>query len=103
MRGLRARQEYQFFGALFRAAPGLAYGWWLLLALRGLLPAGIAIATGALIGAVENGNSLPGPLTAVGIVFVLFQVLTPLHLAISANLCSRTAAYLYDRLLTATT
>src|SRR6476661_7245448 len=103
MRGLRARQEYQFFGALFRAAPGLASAWWLLLVLRGLLPAGIAIATGALIGAVENGNSLAGPLTAVGVVFVLFQVLTPLHLAISANLGSRTAAYLYDRLMTATT
>jgi ATP-binding cassette subfamily B protein len=103
MRGLRARQEYQFFGALFRAAPGLASTWWLLLALRGLLPAGIAVATGALIGAVENGSSLAGPLTAVGIVFVLFQVLTPLHLAISANLGSRTAAYLYDRLMTATT
>ena len=103
MRGLRARQEYQFFGALFRAAPGLAYGWWALLALRGLLPAGIAVATGALIGAVESGRSLAAPLTAVGIVFILFQVLTPLHLAISANLGSRTAAYLYDRLMTSTT
>jgi ATP-binding cassette, subfamily B, bacterial len=103
MRRLRGRQEYQFFGALFRAAPGLAYGWWLLLALRGLLPAGLAVATGALIGAVQGGDSLAAPLTAVGIVFVLFQVLTPLHLAISANLGSRTAAYLYDRLMTATT
>src|SRR6478672_4984701 len=103
MRGLRARQEFQFFGALFRAAPGLAYAWWLLLALRGLLPAGIAVATGALIGAVQSGSSLAAPLTAVGILFVLFQVLTPLHLAISANLGSRTAAYLYDRLMTATT
>jgi ABC-type multidrug transport system fused ATPase/permease subunit len=103
MRRVRARQEYQFFGALFRAAPGLAYAWWLLLALRGLLPAGLAVATGALIGAVQSGSSLAAPLTAVGIVFVLFQVLTPLHLAISANLGSRTAAYLYDRLMTATT
>ena len=103
MRGIRARQEYQFFGALFRAAPGLAYAWWLLLALRGLLPAGLAVATGALIGAVHDGTSLTVPLTAVGIVFVLFQVLTPLHLAISANLGSRTAAHLYDRLMTATT
>ncbi len=75
----------------------------MLLALRGLLPAAIAVATGALIGAVDGGHSLGGPLTAVGIVFVLFQVLTPLHLAISANLGSRTAAYLYDRLLLATT
>src|SRR5436190_16755546 len=103
MRRVRARQEYQFFGALFRAAPGLAYGWWVLLALRGLLPAGLAVATGALIGAVQDGGSLAVPLIVVGIVFVLFQVLTPLHLAISANLGSRTAAYLYDRLITATT
>src|SRR5260221_12451556 len=100
MRSLRARQEYQFFGALFRAAPGLAYAWWLLLALRGLLPAGIAVATGALIGAVDGGHSLAGPLTAGGIVFVLFQVLTPLHLAVSANPGSRTAADLSDRLRT---
>ena len=56
-----------------------------------------------MIGAVQGGGSLAVPLTAVGIVFVLFQVLTPLHLAISANLGSRTAAYLYDRLMTATT
>ena len=35
--------------------------------------------------------------------FVLFQVLTPLHLAVSSDLGSRTAAYLYDRLMTATT
>ena len=100
---LRGRQEYQFFGALHRAAPRLATGWWTLLALRGLLPAGLAIAIGALSGAVQSGGSLAAPLTAVGIVFVLYQVLTPLHLAISANLGSRTAAYLYDRLMTAAT
>ena len=33
-----------------------------------------------------------------GVVFVLLQVLTPLHQAISANLGDRTAAWLYDRL-----
>jgi ABC-type multidrug transport system fused ATPase/permease subunit len=63
----------------------------------------IAVATGALIGAVQGGHPLAGPLTAVGIVFVLFQVLTPLHLAVSSDLGSRAAAYLYDRLMTATT
>ena len=100
---LRARKEYQFFGALHRAAPGLARTWWALLVLRGLMPAALAITTGVLIGAVNNGDSLAGPLTAVGIVFVLYQVLTPLHVAVSANLGSRAAAYLYDRLMTATT
>jgi ATP-binding cassette, subfamily B, bacterial len=100
---LRGRQEYRFFAALFRAAPGLATAWWALLAMRGLLPALMAVATGALIGAVHSHSSLAAPLTIVGIVFVLFQVLTPLHLAVSADLGSRTAAYLYDRLITATT
>ena len=54
------RQEYQFFGALFAAAPGLATAWWVLLALRGLLPALIAVATGALIGAVQR-RTTPSP------------------------------------------
>src|SRR6185436_14386457 len=38
------------------------------------------------------------PLTALGIVFVFLQVLTPLQTALSANLGNRTAATLYDRL-----
>src|SRR5262249_6471714 len=33
----------------------------------------------------------------------LYQILTPLHVAISANLGSRMAAHLYDRLMVATT
>jgi ABC-type multidrug transport system fused ATPase/permease subunit len=103
MRRLRGRQEYQFFRALFLAAPGLATAWWALLIARGLLPALIAVATGILIGAVQGGHSLAAPLTFVGIVFILFQVLTPLHLAVSSDLGSRAAAYLYDRLTAATT
>jgi ATP-binding cassette subfamily B protein len=103
VRRLRARQEYQFFRALFRAAPGLATAWWALLLARGLLPALIAVATGALINAVDGGHSLAGPLTAVGVVIILFQVLTPLHLVVSSDLGSRTAASLYDRLSAATT
>ena len=43
-------------------------------------------------------TSLAGPLAFVGVVFVLLQVLTPIHQAISANLGDRTAAWLYDRL-----
>ena len=34
----------------------------------------------------------------VGVVFVLFQVLSPLHQAVSANLGNRVSAWLYDRL-----
>ncbi|HSO56298.1 MAG TPA: ABC transporter ATP-binding protein [Actinomycetes bacterium] len=95
---LRARQEWRFFGVLYRADPGLAVAWWAVLVGRGLLPAGFAVATGALVGAVQRGGELAGPLAAVGVVFVLLQVLTPLHQAIGTNLGDRTAAWLYDRL-----
>jgi ATP-binding cassette, subfamily B, bacterial len=95
---LRRRQEWRFFAALFQADPRLATAWWLVLICRGLLPAGFAVATGALVGAVQGGRDLAGPLTAVGVVFVLLQVLTPLHQAIGTNLGDRTAAWLYDRL-----
>jgi ABC-type multidrug transport system fused ATPase/permease subunit len=98
MTRLRRRQEWQFFGALYRADPRLAVAWWAVLAGRGLLPAGFAVATGALVGAVQAGDELAGPLATVGVVFVLLQVLTPIHQAIGANLGDRTAAWLYDRL-----
>jgi ATP-binding cassette subfamily B protein len=95
---LRARNEWKFFSVLPKADSALAIAWWTLLILRGVLPAGFAVAMGALVGAVQNGESLATPLTIVGIVFVLLQVLTPLHQAISANLGDRTAAWLYDQL-----
>ena len=95
---LRRRQEWQFFAALRQASPGLAVAWWLLLAVRGVLPAIFAVATGALVGAVQAGRDLAGPLTAVGVVFVLLQVAGPLHQAIGTNLGDLTSAWLYDRL-----
>jgi ABC-type multidrug transport system fused ATPase/permease subunit len=66
--------------------------------LRGVLPAVFAIAMGVLVAAVERGEGLAGGLALVGTVFVLLQVLTPLHQAVGANLGDRTAAWLYDRL-----
>ena len=53
---------------------------------------------GALVGAVNADDPLGGPLTFMGVVFVLLQVLTPLHLAVGYNLGDRTAAWLYDEL-----
>jgi ABC-type multidrug transport system fused ATPase/permease subunit len=97
-RRLRQRNEWKFFGVLPKADPTLAVAWWSGLVLRGVLPAGFAIAMGVLVGAVQRGDSLAGPLTWTGVVFVLLQVLTPIHQAISANLGNRTAAWLYDRL-----
>lgn len=95
---LRTRQEWKFFGVLGRADRPLASAWWGVLVLRGLLPAAFAIAMGVLVGAVEHHHSLVAALAAVGVVFVLLQVLNPLHTAISANLGDRTAAWLYDQL-----
>jgi ATP-binding cassette, subfamily B, bacterial len=95
---LTARKEWIFFAALPKAAPGLAAAWWTSLLLRGILPAVFAIAMGVLVGAVQRGGSLAGPLAFAGAVFVLLQILNPVHQAISANLGDRTAAWLYDRL-----
>jgi len=99
LRPLKERKElWEFFGALPKAAPGLALAWWLVLLLRGALPAGFAIAMGVLVGAVERGQPLTGPLALVGAIFILLQVLSPIHQALSNNLGDRTAAWLYDEL-----
>jgi ABC-type multidrug transport system fused ATPase/permease subunit len=95
---LRQRKEWQFFAVLPKADAGLAFAWWGVLALRGVLPAILAVAMGVLVGAVQHRDPLAWPLTFAGVVFVLLQVLTPIHQAISANLGDRTAAWLYDRL-----
>jgi ABC-type multidrug transport system fused ATPase/permease subunit len=95
---LTERKEWKFFAVLPKAAPALAAAWWVVLLLRGILPAAFAIAMGVLVGAVQHGNPLAGPLTFVGAIFVLLQVLSPLHQAIGTNLGDRTAAWLYDRL-----
>lgn len=95
---LTGRKEWIFFGALPKADPGLAAAWWVALVLRGILPAGFAIAMGVLVGAVQRGHSPLGPLAFAGAIFVLLQVLNPIHQAVSSNLGDRTAAWLYDRL-----
>src|SRR4051795_2685906 len=98
---LAARNEWKFFAILPRADRRLAAAWWVVLVLRGVLPALFAIAIGVLVGAVQRGDDLFAPLMLVGAVFVPLQVLSPLHHAIGANLGSRTASGLYDRLTSA--
>jgi len=95
---LTERKEWKFFAILPKADPALAAAWWTALLLRGILPAVFAIVMGVLVGAVQRGDSLAGPLAFAGTVFILLQVLNPIHLAVSANLGDRTAAWLYDRL-----
>ncbi len=95
---LRARPGWKFFHVLAKADRTMALAWWSVLLLRAVLPALFAIAMGVLVGAVEHGTSLTTPLVLIGLVFVLLQVLSPLHQAIGANLGSRTASWLYDQL-----
>ena len=98
LRRLTGRNEWKFFGVLPEADRVLAIVWWVVLVLRGVLPAVFAIAMGVLVGAVQRADSLAGPLALAGGVFVALQVLTPIHQAVSANLGDRTAAWLYDQL-----
>src|SRR5215469_1751047 len=76
----------------------LATAWWTLLILRGLLPALFVIAMGNVVGAVQQGAELAVPLALAGVVFILSQTAPPIHHAVSANLGSRTASWLYDQL-----
>ena len=95
---LRQRQEWQFFAVLPAASRPLTLLWWIVVVSYGLLPAVFAVATGAVVRAVQQGDSLTLPLAIAGTLFILLQVATPLQNAISYNLGDRTAAYLYDRL-----
>jgi ATP-binding cassette, subfamily B, bacterial len=95
---LRDRKEWQFFAVLPKVDPTLAFAWGALLLVRGTLPAVFAVVMGALVGAVQRGGDLGAPLAIAGAIFVLLQVVAPIHLAVSWNLGDRTAAWLYDRL-----
>ena len=87
-----------FSRVLPRAGRSLALAWWAILILRGLLPAIFSILMGVLVGDVQRHADLTIPLASFGFVFLLLQVLPPIHRALGANLGSRTAAWLYDQL-----
>lgn len=95
---LTERKEWKFFAVLPKASAPLATAWWAALLLRGLLPASFAIVMGFLIASVRAGHNLFAPLTLLAAIFILLQVLSPIHNVISRNLGDRTAAWLYDRL-----
>jgi ABC-type multidrug transport system fused ATPase/permease subunit len=97
-RRLVERKEWKFFGVLPKADRFLAIAWWTILVLRGVSPAAFAVAMGMLVGAVQRGDSLAASLTLLAFLFVLLQVLAPIHTSVGANLGDRTAAWLYDRL-----
>lgn len=98
----RHRAEWNFFATFGRALPGLAGAWWLLVILRSVLPALVAVATGWLIGRIQHDGSLTGPLILFAVSFTGTQVLPPLHTAVGANLGSRLSNVLNERLIAAT-
>jgi ATP-binding cassette, subfamily B, bacterial len=95
---LRASNLRTVAGVLPRADSVLASLWWIVLILRGSLPAIFAVVMGLLVGAVQAKSGLLTALTLFGCVFALLQVLPPIHKGLGANLGSRTAAWLYDQL-----
>jgi ATP-binding cassette subfamily B protein len=98
---LRARPATRFFLTMTRSVPGFATAWWLLLVVRALIPAALAIATGLLVGRVEGGGDLTTPLVVFGVVFVASQVAPPLHTVIGALLGYHLSNVLNDRLMSA--
>ncbi len=98
---VRLRPEWQFFGVLWKASPGKTVAWWSVLVLQGAMPGLLAIATGVVVGAVRDESDLTWPLTVVGVLFVLAQVLPPVLQAVSAVLGAVTADWLSDRLMRA--
>ena len=99
---LRAHPATRFFVTMTRSVPGLAVAWWLLLLVRALVPAALAITTGLLVGRVQDGTDLTAPLVAFGVVFVLSQVAPPVHQVVGTLLGHHLSSVLNDRLMAAT-
>lgn len=100
---LRERKELVFFRYLSGVHAPTAAAWWLLIALRGALPAVFTVATGTLITTVQEGRQLLLPMAAVATTFVLIQLLAPLHAQLCSNLGDRLSDQLHGVLAEATT
>jgi len=95
--------EWRFLGVFAKADRPLTMAWWAFVVLRGVLPAVFAVSLGALVGAVHDGRPVTNALTAVGIVFVAMNALSPVHGAIGSLLGDKTGAWLHDRLMESST
>ena len=64
---LRRRKEWKFFAALPKADRRLAFVWWTVVLLHGIVPVLFAIATGVLVAAVQRGEPLAASLALAGV------------------------------------
>lgn len=92
-----------FFATLWRSHPWLTATWWTLILVQGVLPAVFVVAVGMLVGAVAGGDPPRTPLALIGAVFVLMQVMKPLHSQVGSLLGEHVSDRLHDRLLVAAT
>ncbi len=100
VKAFRQRPEWLLFASLPKADPVLAFCWWAALLARGVLPSVFAVTTGVLVAAVQDDGSLTLPLAAMGLTFLLLQVIAPLHEVLSVTLGGRLSAWLNDELAT---
>jgi ABC-type multidrug transport system fused ATPase/permease subunit len=99
---VRARPAIRFLVTMTRSVPGLGIAWWVVLLVRALVPAALAIATGLLVGRVQSGSGLTTPLVVFGVVFVLSQVAPPVHQIIGTLVGHRLSFVLNQRLMATT-
>lgn len=91
------------FTAFWQAQPVLTSAWWALLVLGAVLPSVFAVLTGRVVGALggADGPRLVPELVALGVCFLVMQVLPHADAVVSMSLGSRLADWLNDRLVRA--
>ncbi|MFI9503355.1 ABC transporter ATP-binding protein [Nocardia sp. NPDC052566] len=96
---MNSRPMVQLFAALRQASPNRAVAWWSLLIIGAVLPSVFAVLTGQVIGRVSapDGGRLVPALVALGVCFLLMQVLPHAESVVSMSLGSRLANWLNER------
>lgn len=100
---ITSRREWIFFAALWKSHPWLTSLWWTLILVQGILPAVFVVALGTVVSAVAYGAPLLEPLLLISTVFVLMQLLAPVHSQVGSLLGEHVSDRLHDRLLVAAT
>jgi ATP-binding cassette, subfamily B, bacterial len=98
MASLRSTPAVALARANIKATPGLAILWWLLVAIRAILPAVLTLALGSLVSAIGDNRSVDGSLALVGGCFALVSIAGPIHTQMGAIVGARTSGFLQSEL-----